>query len=75
MVIRDPKPDVEYDPMANAGGPVRESFAEASAEVVEDQLKRGKAGRWEVICDEPADLGGLDIAPAPLEYFALALLF
>ena len=45
MVIRDPKPNVEYDPMAKSTGPVRESFAEASAEVVEDQLKRGKAGR------------------------------
>ena len=75
MVIRDPKPNVEYDPMANTTGPVRESSVEASAEVVDDQVKRGKAGRWEVICDEPADLGGLDLAPAPLQYFALALLF
>ena len=75
MVIRDPKPGVQYDPMARATRPVREWSLEASAEVVQDQLKRGKSSRWEIICDEPAGLGGLDVAPAPLEYFAIALLF
>ena len=75
MVIRDPQPDVEFDPMAAVTGPVRESVAEASVEAVQGMLKRGSAGRWEVLCDEPPGLGGLDLAPAPLQYFALALLF
>jgi hypothetical protein len=75
MVIRDPDPDVDYDPMAAVTGPVRKSVAEAKVEVVQGMLKRGTSGRWEVLCDEPPDLGGLDLAPAPLEYFALALLF
>ena len=57
MVIRDPKQEVEYDPMAGQQGPVRLSSIEATAEVVQDQLKRGKSGRWEIICDEGSSLG------------------
>ena len=75
MVIRDPKPHVQYDPFVGVTGPVRLSLVQASAEVVQDQLKRGKSGRWEIICDEPPGLGGLDVAPSPLHYFALAILF
>ena len=75
MVIRDPKPGVQYDPMATATSRVREWALEATAEVVQDQLKRGKSSRWEIVCDEPAGLGGLDLAPAPLQYFAMAILF
>ena len=65
MVIRDPKQEVEYDPMAGQQGPVRLSSIEATAEVVQDQLKRGKSGRWEIICDEGSSLGGMDVAPTP----------
>jgi hypothetical protein len=61
--------------MASVTGPVRLSSIEATAEVVQDQLKRGKAGRWEIVCDEGAGLGGLDVAPTPLQYFGLAVLF
>ena len=75
MVIRDPKPQVEYDPMATTKGPVRVASVEADAEIIEDQLKRGESGRREILCDEPANLGGLDLAPAPLHYFALGILF
>ena len=75
MVIRDPKPHVQYDPMATVKGPVRSAFVEADAEIVEDQLKRGKGSHFEVLCDEPAGLGGLDVAPTPLHYFALGILF
>ena len=45
MVIRDPKPQVEYDPMATTKGPVRVASVEANAEIIEDQLKRGESGR------------------------------
>ena len=58
MVIRDPKQGVEYDPMATQQGRVRVSSIEATAEVVQDQLKRGKSGRWEIICDEGPQPGG-----------------
>ena len=75
MVIRDPKEHVEYDPMVGVRGPVRLASVEATAEVVQDQLKRGNCGKWEIICDEPPSLGGLDVAPAPLHYFAMAVLF
>jgi hypothetical protein len=75
MVIRDPKPNIEYDPMAQVEGPVRHSSIEATAEVVQDQLKRGHAGRWELICDEGERIGGLDVGPTPLQYFALGVLF
>ena len=75
VAIGEAKPNAELDPMAKATGPVREFSIEASAEVVQDQLKRGKAGRWEVICDEDAELGGFDVAPTPLQYFALGVLF
>ena len=75
MVIRDPKQGVEYDPMATQQGRVRVSSIEATAEVVQDQLKRGKSGRWEIICDEGPSLGGVDVAPTPLQYFAMAVLF
>ena len=34
MVIRDPKPNVQYDPMKSVSGPVRTSVNEASAEIV-----------------------------------------
>ena len=75
MVIRDPKPGVQYDPMARVTGSVRLSSVEATTEVVQDQLKRGRAGRWEIVCDEPTGLGGLDVAPTPLQYFGMAVLF
>lgn len=75
MVIRDPKLGVQYDPMARVTGSVRLSSVEATAEVVQDQLKRGRAGRWEIVCDEPSGLGGLDVAPTPLQYFGMAVLF
>jgi hypothetical protein len=75
VVIRDPKPHVEYDPMKNVTGPVRTAAIECTAEVVHDQLKRGKSGRWEIICDEPPRIGGFDVAPTPLQYFGWAILF
>ena len=62
MAINHPKPHVEYDPMATTHGPVRLTSIEADATIIDDQLKRGKCGRWEILCDEPETLGGLDVA-------------
>ena len=75
MAIGGPKPNTQLDPMGQTQGPVFRFTVESTAEVVHDQLKRGNSGRWEVICDEPQWLGGLDAAPTPLSYFSLALLF
>ncbi len=78
MVIGEPDPNVQYDPLRTPSGnriAVRQYTIEASGEVVRDTIKRAKTGRWELVCDEGPRLGGLDIAPAPLQYFAASVLF
>ncbi len=35
-------------------------------------LKRGLYGKYEVISDEPAVIGGTDTAPTPMTYLAMA---
>jgi uncharacterized OsmC-like protein len=48
-------------------------------DVVADKLarqqKRATFGRFEILCDESARLGGDDSAPPPLAYFSAALAF
>lgn len=39
------------------------------------QLKRGRAGRFEVFSDEPARIGGTDRYPSPMSYLAMAIGF
>jgi hypothetical protein len=39
------------------------------------QLKRGRAGKFEVLCDEPARIGGTDRYPSPMSYLALSIGF
>lgn len=39
------------------------------------QLKRADFGRFEILCDESAAIGGDDTAPPPLAYFGAALAF
>ena len=39
------------------------------------QLKRGRAGKFEVYCDEPARIGGTDRYPSPMSYLAMAIGF
>ena len=41
----------------------------------EMQLKRGKAGKFEVLCDEPARIGGTEKHPSPMAYLALSIGF
>ena len=50
---------------------------EAVTEVIagELQLKRGKSGKFEVFCDEPARIGGTDRYPSPMTYLAMAIGF
>ncbi len=77
MSIGEPKPGVKYDPLDSSKGrlTLRQYHVDASAEVVQDTIKRGKSGHWELISDEGRGLGGLDVAPAPMQYFALAVVF
>jgi len=53
------------------------SESEAYTEVMsgEAQLKRGKSGKFEVLCDEPVRIGGTDQHPSPMGYLALAIGF
>ena len=46
-------------------------------EVVEGQLqlKLGKAGKFEIFCDEPARIGGTDRYPSPMNYLAMSIGF
>jgi len=39
------------------------------------QLKRGVAGKFEVLCDEPTRIGGTDTHPSPMSYLAMAIGF
>ena len=41
----------------------------------EMQLKRGTAGKFEVLCDEPPRTGGTDKYPSPMSYLAMAIGF
>ena len=41
----------------------------------EIQLKRGRAGKFEVYSDEAARIGGTDRYPSPMNYLALAIGF
>ena len=41
----------------------------------EMQLKLGRAGKFEVYCDEPARIGGTDRHPSPMNYLALSIGF
>ncbi len=69
MIIPNLPPHLKNNPKKHV------DYFECSAEIVHDKIKRGKARRFEIICDEPARIGGLEIAPTPLEYFALGILF
>lgn len=77
MPIGEPKPGVLYDPLDSKQGrlSVRRYTLEATGEVVDDMFKRGKTGQWQLLCDETAQTGGRELAPAPLHYFASAVLF
>jgi hypothetical protein len=39
------------------------------------QLKLGRAGQFEVYCDEPARIGGTDRYPSPMSYLAMSIGF
>jgi hypothetical protein len=62
-------------PELPAGGITNENEAYTEVVAGELQLKRGKVGRFEVYCDEPARIGGTDRYPSPMGYLALSIGF
>ena len=79
MSIGKAKEGVEYDPLVSRSQGTRLKKrgyrVEAEAEIIEGTIKRGKSGRFEVVCDETKGLGGLEIAPTPMQYLSWAILF
>ena len=62
-------------PELPGGGINSENEAYTEVTAGEMQLKRGTAGKFEVLCDEPARIGGTDKYPSPMSYLALAIGF
>ena len=48
---------------------VTRNVVRCSVRLVENQLKEGRLGNHTVYADEPAERGGTDRGPAPLQYF------
>jgi hypothetical protein len=63
------KPELPQQGITNENEVVTEVMAG------EMQLKRGKSGKFEVFCDEPARIGGTDRYPSPMTYLAMAIGF
>jgi hypothetical protein len=62
-------------PELPSGGITNENEAHTEVIAGEMQLKRGKVGKFEVLCDEPARIGGTDKYPSPMGYLAMAIGF
>jgi hypothetical protein len=63
------KPELPAQGITNENEAVTETVAG------ELQLKRGRSGKFEVLCDEPARIGGSDRYPSPMTYLAMAIGF
>jgi hypothetical protein len=63
------KPELPQQGITNENEAVTEVMAG------EMQLKRGKSGKFEVFCDEPARIGGTDRYPSPMTYLAMSIGF
>jgi hypothetical protein len=57
------------------GGITNENDVHTEVVAGELQLKRGRSGKFEVLCDEPARIGGSDRYPSPMTYLAMAIGF
>lgn len=62
-------------PELPAGGISNENEALTETIAGELQLKRGTAGKFEVLCDEPKRIGGTERYPSPMAYLAMAIGF
>jgi len=57
------------------GGITNENDVHTEVVSGEMQLKRGRAGKFEVMCDEPVRIGGTDKYPSPMAYLAMSIGF
>jgi hypothetical protein len=62
-------------PELPAAGITNENEVVTEVMAGELQLKRGRSGKFEVFCDEPARIGGTDRYPSPMTYLAMAIGF
>ncbi len=62
-------------PELPAGGITNENDVLTETVSGELQLKRGRAGKFEIYCDEPVRIGGTDKHPSPMSYLAMAIGF
>ncbi|MBI4195832.1 MAG: hypothetical protein HY526_12225 [Betaproteobacteria bacterium] len=62
-------------PELPAGGITNENDVYTEVVSGEMQLKRGTAGKFQVLCDEPARIGGTDKYPSPMAYLAMSIGF
>lgn len=62
-------------PELPAPGITNENEAHTEFIAGELQLKLGRAGKFEVMCDEPVRIGGTDKHPSPMSYLAMAIGF
>ena len=62
-------------PELPAGGITNENDVLTEVVTGELQLKRGRAGKFEVFSDEHPRIGGTDRYPSPLTYLAMAVGF
>jgi hypothetical protein len=62
-------------PELPAGGITNENDVLTETVSGEMQLKRGTSGKFQVLCDEPARIGGTDKYPSPMSYLAMSIGF
>ena len=62
-------------PELPAGGITNENDVLTETVSGEMQLKRGTSGKFQVLCDEPARIGGTDTYPSPMSYLAMSIGF
>ena len=63
------KPELPVDGVTNENDVTTETVPG------EMQLKVGRSGKFEVLCDEPARIGGTDRYPSPMAYLAMSIGF
>ena len=63
------KPELPAQGITNENEAVTETVAG------ELQLKRGRSGKFEVLCDEPGMMGGEGAHPTPLGYISMGVGF
>ncbi len=77
MGIEEPPPDLDLTLLPDVPEAMRGRKFTITAQTVglEKQHKVARSGRFEIHCDEPPILGGIDAHPQPLTYIAAGVGF